>query len=304
VITTEISNDLVRRVCPVCEAGLQSLVAGTQAGFTWRLCGTCGTRFVDRRPAPKEISRLYEEYYRPESLKVPEFVRLRLAEIVAGFSRYRRSGRLLDVGFGAGGLLAAADAAGWTCWGTEIAPQALTLGQERGWHVVSGDLLAADLPSEAFDVVCMVEVLEHVEDPIAYVREARRLLRPGGLFYATTPNGAGLNSRVLGAAWSVCSAPEHLQLFCLSSAGALLQRAGLIRRRIRTEGLNPIELRHWRMRGRKRGDIDRGTAGFALNQYLSSGPTRRALKRAANRFISLTRIGDTLKIYAEGPVGR
>jgi 2-polyprenyl-3-methyl-5-hydroxy-6-metoxy-1,4-benzoquinol methylase len=299
MMAADARSGLTRRVCPSCEAEAPSRTIGKKLRFTWKLCMACGTRFVERRPTPEEIARLYEAYYRAENLRVPDFVMFRLAEIVSGFSRYRRTGRLLDVGFGAGALLTAAEAAGWTCWGTEVAPQSLQVGQERGWRVVPGDLLGASLPEEAFDVVCMTEVLEHLEDPMSYVREVSRLLRPGGLFYATTPNGAGVNSRMLGTGWTVFSAPEHLQLFCPASAGALLERAHYARCRIRTEGLNPSELHFWRIFHQNHGEVDRVKSGYALNQRLSSGRGWRSLKRAANRLINLSQMGDTLKIYAE-----
>lgn len=46
-----------------------------------------------------------------------------------------------------------------------------------------------------FDLVCSLEVIEHVEDQFAFVREAHRVLKPGGTFVASTPNVLNMNSR-------------------------------------------------------------------------------------------------------------
>lgn len=55
--------------------------------------------------------------------------------------------------------------------------------------VVFDDMTRSALPAAAFDCVVAVEVLEHVEEDAAFVREVRRVLRPGGVFLMTTPNG-------------------------------------------------------------------------------------------------------------------
>jgi SAM-dependent methyltransferase len=54
------------------------------------------------------------------------------------------------------------------------------------------------LPYEdaTFDVVCSLEVIEHVEDQFAFTRELNRVLRPGGIAIISTPNVLNLNSRL------------------------------------------------------------------------------------------------------------
>jgi SAM-dependent methyltransferase len=51
------------------------------------------------------------------------------------------------------------------------------------------DMTKTKIPEHAFDVVVAVEVLEHVEEDEAFVRNVARVLRPGGAFVMTTPNG-------------------------------------------------------------------------------------------------------------------
>lgn len=56
-------------------------------------------------------------------------------------------------------------------------------------NVLLGDMTKSDLPDNSFDVVVSVEVLEHVEEDGLFVSEVSRVLKPGGVFLMTTPNG-------------------------------------------------------------------------------------------------------------------
>jgi SAM-dependent methyltransferase len=56
-------------------------------------------------------------------------------------------------------------------------------------EIVYDDMTRSVLPDGAFDVILSVEVLEHVEEDASFVKNVHRVLKPGGLFIMTTPNG-------------------------------------------------------------------------------------------------------------------
>ena len=60
---------------------------------------------------------------------------------------------------------------------------------------IFGDMTNSDLQSESFDLVVSVEVLEHVEADEKFVGEVARVLKPGGRFIMTTPNGDFVQNR-------------------------------------------------------------------------------------------------------------
>jgi SAM-dependent methyltransferase len=62
-------------------------------------------------------------------------------------------------------------------------------------RVLYDDMTRSTLPSETFDCVVSVEVLEHVEEDEAFVREVHRVLKRGGTFLMTTPNGDSVKKR-------------------------------------------------------------------------------------------------------------
>lgn len=315
------------RRCPACE-GAGGRERGEKNGFALDVCDACGTLYAQRtQDAPLD----YDGYYGESNLSVPDFISSRLDEIFASFAPYRESNRLLDIGCGAGSLLQAARRAGWRAEGLEVSRTAAEHVRSEGFEVFCGELSEARYPSGHFDVVTASEVIEHLEDPHELLAEVARILRPGGLFWATTPHGRGISARVLGTDWSTVCPPEHLQLFSLGGARRILERAGFRRVSVTSRGCNPLELLHaLRRRGNgartvvDEGDavssqskdasndatvaesssangerFDRVATGYRLNEALLKNPATRALKAAANAALGATRLGDSIRIRAE-----
>lgn len=247
----------------------------------------------------------YAAYYDEGNLAVPRFVRDRLDEIVGELGTRRKTNRWLDIGCGAGALVDAASRAGWTAQGTEIAPRAVEAAVAQGLDVALGDVLELDLPANTFDVITLVEVLEHVDDPQALLARICGLLRPGGLLYLTTPHGEGLSARLLRAHWSIVSPPEHLQLFSLSGLRTLVAAAGLRERRVRLESINPHEL-IGALPGRRAARVTTGdervATSYALNAALMNRRAGVVLKAVVNAGLSRSRLGDSVKYQAVRPI--
>jgi SAM-dependent methyltransferase len=93
--------------------------------------------------------------------------------------------KLLDIGCGTGWL--AEHYADYT--GIDGSSDAVAAAAEKGRSVIQGDV-DQPLPfgDAEFDGVVMKDLLEHVADPVAVVREARRVLRPGGVVFASSPD--------------------------------------------------------------------------------------------------------------------
>jgi SAM-dependent methyltransferase len=95
------------------------------------------------------------------------------------------SAQLLDIGCGTGWL--AEHFPNWT--GLDGSPDAVQRGRERGREIVLGNVeVELPFPDDRFDGVVMKDLLEHVDDPVALVREARRVLVPGGTVFASSPD--------------------------------------------------------------------------------------------------------------------
>src|SRR5439155_16096152 len=78
----------------------------------------------------------------------------------------------------------------------------------------------------SFDLVASVAVIEHVVDPVAFLRELGQVLVPGGSLFLLTPNAASLNYRILGSWWrELLSIGEHIYLFTPESLEQCAQQA-------------------------------------------------------------------------------
>lgn len=306
----EPEGEPAKRRCPACESA-DPLAKGERNGFQMLCCKSCGTLYTSCLPNSSDAQD-YDSYYNAENLSAPDFVLNRLDEIVASFSAYKRTNRLLDIGFGSGVLMQSAARAGWEAEGVEVSRTAVNHIKELGFKAFCGELADARYPDDYFDVITASELLEHLPDPGKLMREVARILRPGGLFWGTTPHFGGASGKLLGLKWTTVAPPEHLQLFSRSGMKTLLGRAGFGRLNIASHGVNPYEiifmLRQRINKDEKKTDdaassspsqFDRVSSSYSLNSMITSSPSRRALKTALNGILNMSRLGDSLKIRAE-----
>ena len=84
----------------------------------------------------------------------------------------------------------------------------------------------AGLPENAFDVVTQFGYIEHEWQPLAGLRAAYRVLKPGGVTLIKTPNYASWNRRVMGMDWCGYHIPAHCNYFTPETLAKMLRRAG------------------------------------------------------------------------------
>jgi len=153
--------------------------------------------------------------------------------------------RHLDVGCGSGDLLAYMSRHGYETMGLEASPAAARRCRDRGLAIFDGELeqLVED-ESGAFNVVSMLNVLEHVHDPLFYLDSCRQLLRPGGVVVVQVPNDFSwlqtCASLIVDASdWWIAN-PDHLNYWTMEGISDLLKRRGFDPRVL--YGTFPMEL--------------------------------------------------------------
>ena len=300
ILAIDPRTERTSRPCPAC-----GLTQHRTLGIKNRLeivgCEGCGTLYTPYSPWYTS-TYYYTDYHNHGGLSTSEYVRTRLAEITKEFSKYRQTNRLLDVGCGAGGLLEAARDQGWKAQGVDVSETAVKHVRSLGFNAFHGELQDAKLSDQDFDVITAGELLEHVFDPAAVLKEMARLLRPGGLLWTTTPHCRGLSGRILGLKWSTVSPPEHLQLFSVSGLRTVLNQAGFREVTLKTEGANPFEIVKMRQSSNGAQETPKGNERAELNCRLNTTfaetRMRRALKNAVNQILRLSHLGDSLKVFA------
>jgi 2-polyprenyl-3-methyl-5-hydroxy-6-metoxy-1,4-benzoquinol methylase len=136
-------------------------------------------------------------------------------------------GRLLDFGCGDGSFLQRMRRQGWQVTGLDVcAPLVECLQTELELNVLHGNLPHPDLKPGSFDVITMWHSLQHMHSPVDVLREAHRLLVPGGKLVIAVPNIDSYAFRCFGHAWCGLNLPRHLHHFAPWTLYLILHRAG------------------------------------------------------------------------------
>ena len=255
-------------------------------------CADCGLVFTALQPSDEELRAFYSRYLMVEDISPVTIARYE--EVLDGFEPFRKSGRILETGCGSGAFMERAAARGWSTHGTEISAHAIAAAEKRGVRMTQAPLDPANYPPGHFDVVCSIEVIEHLVDPRGEMRNVLTVLRPGGLFYVTTPNFNCLARRVSPADWNVANYPEHLTYFTPRSLDRLLSSEGLRKLRLTTTGFS---FYRWQLR-RDRSPENNSAAmrkEESIRTAMEHKPLLRFVKRLSNAVLDLLKLGDSMK---------
>jgi 2-polyprenyl-3-methyl-5-hydroxy-6-metoxy-1,4-benzoquinol methylase len=134
--------------------------------------------------------------------------------------------RLLEVGSNVGLFLDVAREHGWNERGIEPSNWAVEEGNSRfGVHLEQGSVEDLDDGSDAADVIVMLDVLEHLNDPLAALKRLRAIINDEGLLVLSTVNLDGLHARFVGGDWP-WFIRSHLHYFSERTLTTMLRRAG------------------------------------------------------------------------------
>ena len=228
--------------CPLCgcEGARPLFVKNT---YRYVRCEACRLVFVNPLPSAAELETIYadpmyfanrnewaygyNDYFGERNFYAALFGRrVRQIERALGVAD-GRGRRLCDVGCAAGFLLEAAAERGWDVAGVELSRQAADFANERLGDVVrQGTVEEVRFESESFDAVAMLDVVEHVADPLGLLREAARILKPGGVLLLSAPNVRSLSARLTGRRWFHFKR-DHVVLFSGPTLLRAIEGAGL-----------------------------------------------------------------------------
>jgi SAM-dependent methyltransferase len=232
----------------------------TDATFSVVKCDTCGLGRLDPMPDVSELDRIYPPTYysynmvsdrRPDgALRAKEKVALKYTGQVLS-KAMQRAGvaggqpvKLLDVGCGDGRILDyyrdSRPKGMVETWGLDINGDALAIAAKAGHKTVKGAFEDEnDLPKGYFDIVVARHVIEHVEDPVVFARNAAELLRPGGVFLAATPDFGSKDAKKFAGHWGGNHFPRHWWFFDGEAMRKVGEHVGLECVAIEYE-LNPV----------------------------------------------------------------
>ena len=232
--------------CPLCSRDVPELLLeaadplpthGEGLRFAVVRCRHCSLAYTNPRPTGETIGSFYPSDYPPHRppgsrprVAAPSFFWTR----VFGRPCRERRGvlpgpghRLLDFGCGSGGYLRRMAQLGWSVAGLDMAERAVAVACDiTSCDALLGTLPHPDLPPGSFDVVTMWQSLEHVHNPLAILREALRVLVPGGRLVLSVPNFESYSARAFGEHWIGLDLPRHLSHFTRTTLRQMLEVAG------------------------------------------------------------------------------
>lgn len=217
--------DLARKAatCIVCD-GSETTGFVFVNGKQLSRCDACGLIFAHPRPTAEEVTAYYSAGYYDPYLAAREANAASHGAALDEIEKRSTRGRLLDVGCGIGLFLKAARARGWEVEGVDPSPWPAGYAREESRVPVrTQSLEEAAFPDNAFDVVTFWSTVEHLSDPLRVLREARRVVRPGGSIWIAVPNTNSLGVFLHGENEHNLAKPEHLFHFTAPNLWRLLE---------------------------------------------------------------------------------
>ena len=202
--------------CPICKSNqivpysMKFQVDSPHISRT--ICKNCKIVFANPVASNEELNIFYSNYYDKGNFgalqykeKIKEtFEQInttpidKLGRFDKNASVYNGEGNYLDVGFGLGMHLFIANQFGYKVFGTELDKDCIHFFKDiiPSAELFHGDLIAATYPNNHFDIVNVCHVIEHLLDPVSYVWEVKRILKPGAIAIISTPNISALPYRI------------------------------------------------------------------------------------------------------------
>ena len=244
--------------CPVgCDAALIPTAIVLPEG-PLRRCAACGqlVSAIDEKSYRQSMQRFdAAEFNLPaprEAERRFKLARRRLDTLSALLGRAPADIRVLDVGCSRGAFLAAGAQLGFRMEGVEPAAGIAAAARAQGHKVHTGTLADAALSPASFDAVTLFEVIEHLKEPLALLRECHRVLRPDGVLALTTGNTASWTAAIMRERWDyfhIARDAGHISFYNPRSLELLATRSGFRLERLQTTRVKFFEkgdVAHWR----------------------------------------------------------
>ena len=224
--------------CPLCQSTPQLRYEGMKgyiedSFYDIYECSQCNTSFVNPQVCDETIYDYiykqvkfvpgYERYYRYANLvkkfrdpfrfmSNSEGLYWAVREALEKYFPQKKDIEILEIGSGLGYLTYSLNVSGYKTVGLDIAEDAIIQARnDYGDYYEVGDLFKLAAKAEKkYDCVLMLEVIEHVEQPTAFIQAALALLKEGGKLIVTTPNKSAAPKDSI---WQSDIPPVHLWFF-------------------------------------------------------------------------------------------
>ena len=197
-------NKFKEELCPVCRREMHYLYTIERFRPNFRIyeCPVC--RLQKKETTDNDDSKYYnEDYYAGKSeysyideRKQNSFHAHVWKARLKNISKFiPPPADFLDAGCSFGGFALQAKEMGYRANGLDVSEYAAEHAQKNGLKTIQGKIKSGIFPDDSFDIVTMIEVMEHVSNPDETLSALSKMIRPGGLLVIQTANFAGMQAK-------------------------------------------------------------------------------------------------------------
>jgi 2-polyprenyl-3-methyl-5-hydroxy-6-metoxy-1,4-benzoquinol methylase len=235
--TADLSAKLEYPACPVCGSDQRHFPFRLHGPYCVACCESCGLHYLYPRLMEAAMQEVYRQssYYEGGACGYADTsytgqeaaLRATFKRLLGNLAkRGLTGGDLLEIGCGYGYLLDEARSLFHRRIGTDFSAQAAEIARATGAEVLVGGIEQVS-PDRKFDCIVAIQVIEHVYQPLSFVKQLASHTKPGGYIVVATPDIGGALRRTMGRRWPSFKVPEHVVYFDFQSLSALMHRAGL-----------------------------------------------------------------------------
>ena len=247
--------------CPVCYSeqtrflfeGWDLQFGYPESGLVYQ-CRDCGHLFTAGNLTPEQLTDMYTNFYPRAKFDVDDYEPHKEkkgffywldGEEGHAYRHVPKNMRVLDIGCGYCETLGYHKARGCDVYGVEADENARQIAEKFGLNVEIGPFDPKKFEPESFDYVTMDYVLEHIVDPLSFLIDVKKVLKPGGKLIAVFPNPKAIGRYFFGRYWNEWHLPFHRHFFTRRSIEILAKHAGYEIERLKSATDSSLLLSNW-----------------------------------------------------------
>ena len=189
-------------------------------------CNNCSLVYINPQLKPELIVESYSEGSDDLFVSQAKGREITFKNCLKKIKKYKRGGKILDIGAAGGSFLHVARKEGWDVEGIEPNKWLCEwCNKNYGFSLKPGTLNDYSFPDNTFDVITLWDVLEHVHDPKSVLLECNRILKDDGLIVINYPDFGSWIAKALGRKWAFLLS-VHLYYFTPKTIKRMLGKSG------------------------------------------------------------------------------
>lgn len=231
------NNELEYPDCPLCESGRRETSYDNFGVYKVMRCLDCRLYYLYPRLSESAMRLSYasadyfeggETGYSDTGYSEQErALRATFKRLMQNLHRRGLTGgSLLEIGCGYGYLLDEAEEFFEQRVGTDYSPHAVQMASKKADEIYEGGV-AQITSGEKFDCAIATHVIEHVYEPLEFVKQLINHVKPNGAIVLAAPDMGGMLRKAMGRRWASFKIPEHILYFDAATLSTLMRQAGL-----------------------------------------------------------------------------